>query len=480
MSRTSPTKKPPSLPRHITFSVELSQALAGVEPTPDETFNLTSAGVELQQASAAAVEAELVALQRRIGIWKPSSSEFDEVQHSPGDIAGSSASAAAEASDPVAIGFELRPLETMGISLRPGAIGDHHAAACREASSPTEGGREASGKVESPISKSRPAPAKTQTPQHQTTAGNWQRRPRNREGCSEEVRSRERRRLERVVKSCGLVLEPDPEAPNREVLRAAPAPRLKRSSQEQSEATQRLVRGLSTRSLGTQRPQSACGGSAARLLRAERQRLAGHPDPQVKPSTHKRPLSAGSRACGQRGTPTQTSTSAPSVQSDAPVYVHGLPLGETAAVLQSALAGMVPVHMTQGPSMSSTASTSKVQEGSTPPASLRADVLAAALRGEIPVRSITTAVTKAWSADCAKALAPTTQIGGKDILAAPKDVLLDRILGSACVGGVRTNGQLPGVGAFVERHIARESELEEPDQELAPRCEANASPRHST
>lgn len=275
-----------------------------------------------------------------------------------------------------------------------------------------------------------------------------------------------------------MLLETDPQAPNREVLRAAPAPRLKRSSLEQSEATQRLCRGLSTRNQGTRRPQSACGGSAARFLRAQQQRLAGQLNPEVEPSTHNRPLSAGSRDCRLRGW-VGTSTSVPSAKSDAPLHVHGLPVGETAAILQAALAGMVPVHLTQGPtSIPSRASSPKAQEGLSPPASLQAAVLAAALRGEIPVRSITTAGRKAWSADSAKALTPSTKTGVKDIPAGHKD-FLDRLLGRACISGLYMDGQLPGSGAFAEPGTARESELEEPDQELAPRCEANARPRYS-
>lgn len=461
MSRTSsPAKKPPVMPRHTTFSPEreLIEAL-DTEDSAETTLISTEAElIELQRARWAADQEELVALRRRLGTWKPSALELSEAeqraafqkfqrqvaakrQHAEGPASGS-ATVAAEASDPVAVGFELRPLrpalETLDSTLRPDNIGEaraHESEGGAERSSPSGAGttpNSAGGTGRKP----RPTSAKNQIPkQRPTSASSWKRQTRNRQGCSEEVRTRERRLLERTVESCGLLLEHDPNAPTREVLRAAPAPRANRSRQEQLEATHKLVRGMASTDRDPllrpqSRPHSASssfsGGSAARLLRAEKQRLAG--DVEVEATTRQRPASANSRGSGSRGPP------------GVPLHVQGLPVAETAAILRAALAGAVPVHMTQGPSILPSAAGALDDEGEPPPAALQAAVLAAALKGKIPVRSISTASAQPWSSGGAKARAQQEQ--------------------------------LYGFAAFNKAASKREFELEEPDQELAPRCEA--------
>jgi hypothetical protein len=102
--------------------------------------------------------------------------------------------------------------------------------------------------------------------------------------------------------------------------------------------------------------------------------------------------------------------------------------------------------MTQGPSILPSRAGALDDEGEPPPAALQAAVLAAALKGKIPVRSISTASAQPWSSGGAKARAQQEQTHDKE--------------------------QLHGFAAFNKAASKREFELEEPDQELAPRCEA--------
>jgi hypothetical protein len=92
--------------------------------------------------------------------------------------------------------------------------------------------------------------------------------------------------------------------------------------------------------------------------------------------------------------------------------VHILPVTQTADVLHAALRGDVSVHLCSG--WTNDASTSyPSKEGDEPSADVKVAVLAAALRGEIPVRSITTA--KCASPGFAEPIAQSTSAGVTEI-----------------------------------------------------------------
>lgn len=235
-------------------------------------------------------------------------------------------------------------------------------------------------------------------PQHRKPPSR-QRQARNRKGCSEEVRARQRQRLETVARSCGLVLDPDPRVPGGEVLRPLPAAVLRRSCREQRSSTFRLVRGLPT---GDQHPPLArAPNSAARLLRA-----AGLPQqthaacsagsarrPESAPAARRR---EGARenpdgnAQSLRPLPSQTSPSSPSV--------HELPKPEVDRILLGALANEIPVHVSRGTVESASEQLFQEADGLPPNHALQAAVLQAALQGRVPVRSISVVCSESCEA----------------------------------------------------------------------------------
>lgn len=438
-----------------------------------------------QVALMAAAEADVADLQNRIGTWRFAATGEPIAEAKSAAIKAS----AYEVVDPLAVGFVLLPLE-MTSAPSPGKAGE---ASGDDPNGPTKG----SAGGNRPITPSRSQPKLSASA---TSDQAWQRKPRNRQGASDAVCARERRHLERIVKSCGLLLETDPDKPHREILKAAPATPLRRSSKEQSSATRRLVGGLSAGykdTRGVLGPRGACGGSAARLLQAERKRLStpqpqcdgesssGHrtrlrsagssgPQPEVVGGSRpgQRPMSAGSNS---RSVQASASNITPSAQTQPSPHVHALPAPQTAAILHAALEGKVSVHLTHGP-MSAASTASASEEGRAPSSSMQAAILAAALKGEIPVRSIS---TKPYSDDAAKAAATalSTSVGVTEISGSKgssrrssSDGGLGKLFQDGLVG---VDGQLASFGgAFSEPSSSeRDFELEEPDRELAPRCE---------
>jgi len=510
--------RPPRMPSgHVQFQADTradSRAL-------DNTESLA------EQAQMAALDAAEVAdLRQRAGLRQLSGLDVGAVEK--------------EAVNPLTVGFDLVSLETFGRSACSGGPRAHHVESGEPHSSPINAG--SASKPDVVLS------AKSSPQQCKTTSGNWQRRPRNRQGCSDEVRSRERRRLEEVVKSCGLLLAPDPKAPNREVLRAAEVQPIRRSCREQRTATHRLVEGLSVSHKGsrdTLRTPSSCGGSAARLLRAQQQQgfegpscdgeppslshrqrprsasssrpdncrfgcapsvsrsqrphsagscgamFSSAPTSSLPSSTDARlsrqqgPLSGGCGFTGHRAEVGQASVAVPSATENSP-NVHELPAAQTAAILRAALGGRLPVHLTHTPASATQKHSSEFKEGGPPPAYLQAEILAAALRGEIPVRSISTQGSKSWNADAARAQALSTSAGVTEIsnsrgssVRSNSDDGLGKLFGDD-IFGTGLHGQMSlaegwkGFGNFSEPSSSeREFELEQPDWELAPRCEVD-------
>lgn len=456
MAPTSQAAKPPRLPRRVCLETSKSEA-------------------SLLAALAASEEAEVEELRRRLGTWRAFASSLPSSPHAapshPGlDEVGSAANPMSQIRDTLAVGFELHPLKASASSPQldqmPGGRAFNPRRTRMEIDARRLRARSMSGgpDVSELKAAAAPAQARPQSQASSSSTGKWKRQARNRQGCSDEVLSRERRRLEQVVKDCGLLLAPDPQAPGREVLRAAPGPALRRSSQEQYVATRRLVDGLSAKdyqdSRSSVRSLSSSGGSAARFLRSEHQCLQQpsiNEDP-LRPFRLDRPQSAP----GGRAASSQASVS----RVEASPLVHGLLAPQSAEVLAAALSGAVPVHLTHAvTSTSSRSSALGSKEGEAPSTSLQVAILAAALRGEIPVHSISIPTTKSGGADAARAGALSTSVGVTEISVSgassgsrSRDASLDRLLD---VGG----GVLEGRGCFWEPFSSEaEFEFDEPDQ----------------
>jgi len=213
--------------------------------------------------------------------------------------------------------------------------------------------------------------------------------------------------------------------------------------------TQRLLEGLSVAAQPKSQPPFTEHAGLSRtstahaLLQLEGRQLAGLPcrpssassAPSVLRSqarkeasqSQRRPLSGGlghtmRRDCrekvengGRQDVPLHyvTSTSAPSsARSETNGAAHGLPTKHSADILRAAQEGKVPVHLT------CSNATSGREDVGPPPKSLQEAILAAALSGAIPVRSITAAVTKPVGAGSFKTPAfISTSVGPSEISA---------------------------------------------------------------
>mmetsp|Transcript_29149 Transcript_29149/g.45614 ORF Transcript_29149/g.45614 Transcript_29149/m.45614 type:complete len:494 (-) Transcript_29149:56-1537(-) len=392
------------------------------------TRNSPAARIAMRmEIDAAAME--VAALQQRLGNWNARLAPHGQGVTSGVERTTSSPilpCGGAQAHNPSDVGFKLIPIDEVLGKPPQGKSSDAIASAqsdnkpsrAQEWKSPTVGRRPGA---------------------HPRRASSWQRHRRNRPGCSPEVRLRERSRLEKVVKRCGLVLEPDPSAPNKEMLRVAPVEKLRRSCKEQRHATQRLVEGLSVAAQSNSGGLSALSRAHA-LLQAEQRRLAGLPS---RPSSASSASALGSRSyteAAQHRPPSRansnlgltmrrgdtehlddaalqdmplyvTSTSAPCSPRSEANLTHTLPTKHSTSVLRAAQQGKVLVHLTGNNP------TSGREDYGPPPKSLQDAILAAALCGAIPVRSITAAVTKLAGGKFKAAAFISTSVGPSEISA---------------------------------------------------------------
>lgn len=468
---TPPGRRPPRIPGlKPTFSTGDLSLDSSLKPS------FLHARAELEREQMLEEEAILAGLRRRLGTWKPSSPAAASGQRGAfdaEDFKGSPRAAVGTASDPVAVGFVLQPLDAFGSSHASGTTlgtgatlsgGGATVGTDRLGASESRGTQSMTGaSASSSMTPDRPrARVRTSSEDSPSRAQRWKRQARNRQGCSDEVKARERRLLEQMVQSCGLELA---QGPDGEVLKATPSTTKKPTAQEQSEATRKLLCGLSATHKGAHRKldrSTPGGGSAARLLRSEKQRLgmAGE-----KASTEEQAASfpegaaTDSARAGIPDTIEMTPEKPTAEKAETPVRVHGLPPSEISAILKSAMRGNVPVHLTQGPQ--ATSKPTAAFEGVTPPPDLQQAVLVAALKGQIPVRSISTAGSSKGSSD----LSP----GKPDFSSAS----ISKLLGHAGISGLYLAGHLPGLdGSSEASDENRGQDLEEPDQELTPRCPA--------
>lgn len=257
-----------------------------------------------------------------------------------------------------------------------------------------------------------------------------------------ETAVQERRLLQEVSRSCGFLLEADPAVPDREVLRPISPPPPVRTRQQQQEAVGRLADGLpaqacparETRGPGYRSRTGSPSRAAAFLAEHDRRLcrpMSGGParvrarvvtptEASLALAAAKLPLrrfaaAAPLREVSSAARPSVGAPPAPSEKvsdvlrfclgpleegsaegdkdssdegPEPPAPALATSLGGLSSVLHAAFAGRIPVHAVLPISKGEDA-----QDQPLPP-SLRDAILAAALSGAVPVRSITTAETR--------------------------------------------------------------------------------------
>lgn len=427
----------PFAPGAVAFSAS-SPRLASMEQQPRTSFtSATPLPIRRRRSSnedghkdpdgTSTLYKEVQELRRELGVWAPCE-----------DVGRTSVAAVKRSAGVPCVGFELVPPDRVHNAATPST------AAAAPSPRRMAGGGASYGNFSDPARET-PASAdrdRSAAIRPSRKSIGFHRRPRNSQ-MSAEARAQQRKLLEKVSRSCGLSLEPNSGARGGEAFRVLRQPSVQRTQEQQREMAVRLARGLSSRSLAGDveppkvMPAQARTGSSTTAWLAEQQRwLGGHcrgsnpsqrrQDAASKPwasLSGRRPLSASCRGERRReceGRPVSAGCrgerrrdceewkrvfqqsggigrggSSTSVEGGGEA-LH-LKSRQLTAILHAAQAGTVPVHM-----LSDRHQSASMGDDVTPlDAGVRTEVLAAALAGKVPVRSITTCsegpVHRLWS-----------------------------------------------------------------------------------